>query len=57
LRTLVVYDSVYGNTARIGVAIGREFTGDVKEGPLKEGELEPVAAWAWDLPNTSTQPG
>jgi len=47
MKVLVVYDSVYGNTEKIGRAIGGAFTGDVKV--LRVGEVEPSELKTVDL--------
>lgn len=46
MKTLIVYDSFFGNTKQIAQAISPEgFFVKESEGPLKEGELERAADW------------
>ena len=45
MRTLVIYDSTYGNTAKIAQAIGTAITAQV----LRVGEVNPSAMNALDL--------
>ncbi|MCK4863739.1 MAG: flavodoxin family protein [Dehalococcoidales bacterium] len=47
MKTLVVYDSVYGNTEKIARAIGGAITGDVKV--LHAGEANPAELEGIDL--------
>ncbi|MFZ5916499.1 MAG: hypothetical protein ACOYZ7_06180 [Chloroflexota bacterium] len=42
---MVVYDSAFGNTAKIALAVP-------PEGPLLEGELERAAGWARQIAAT-----
>jgi len=47
MKTLIVYDSVYGNTERIAKAIGDAITGEVKV--LRVGEVNSSELRAFDL--------
>ena len=47
MKTLVVYDSLYGNTEEIARAIGDAITGDVKV--LRAGEASPPISETFDL--------
>lgn len=47
MKTLVVYDSLYGNTEKIAQAIGAALTGEVKV--LRVGEVDPSELKALDL--------
>jgi flavodoxin I len=47
MKTLVVYDSLYGNTRTIAEAIGDAVPGDVEV--LHAGEADPSALQAYDL--------
>lgn len=47
MKTLIVYDSVYGNTEKIAKAIGEGITGEVEV--LRAGEVEPSKLEAFDL--------
>ena len=47
MKTLVVYDSVYGNTEQIAIAIGGAITDDVKV--LRAGEVNPSELEGVDL--------
>jgi len=47
MKTLVVYDSLYGNTERIAKAIGDALTGEVKV--LRVGQADPSELKALDL--------
>ena len=47
MKVLVVYDSLYGNTAEIAKAIGSGITGEVKVLPV--GEVEPSDLESLDL--------
>jgi flavodoxin I len=47
MKTLIVYDSVYGNTEKIAQAIGDAITGDVEV--LRVGEVNPSELKAFDL--------
>ena len=47
MKTLVVYDSLYGNTERIAKAIGDALTGEVKV--LSVGEVNPSELKSFDL--------
>ena len=47
MKTLIVYDSVYGNTEKIAKAIGEGITGEVEV--LRAGEVDPSKLEAFDL--------
>jgi flavodoxin len=47
MKTLIVYDSAYGNTEKIAKAIGVAITGEVKV--LRPGEVNPSELQAVDL--------
>jgi flavodoxin len=47
MKTLVVYDSLYGNTEKIAQAIGAALTGEVKV--LRVGEVDPLELKALNL--------
>ena len=47
MKTLIVYDSVYGNTEKIAKAIGDAITGEVKV--LRVGEVDSSELKAFDL--------
>jgi flavodoxin len=47
MKTLVVYDSLYGNTGKIAQAIGDALTGEVKVSRV--GEVNPSELQAFDL--------
>jgi flavodoxin I len=47
MKTLVVYDSVHGNTEKIAKAIGDAITGEVQV--LRAGEVNPAELKAFDL--------
>jgi flavodoxin len=47
MKTLIVYDSVYGNTEKIAKAIGGAITGDVKV--LRVSEVNPAELKMLDL--------
>ena len=47
MKTLVVYDSVHGNTEKIAKAIGDVISGEVKV--LRAGEVNPAELKAFDL--------
>ncbi|MBC8446764.1 MAG: flavodoxin family protein [Chloroflexi bacterium] len=47
MKTLIVYDSVHGNTERIAKAIGDAIAGEVKV--LRVGEVNPAELKAFDL--------
>jgi flavodoxin I len=47
MKTLVVYDSVHGNTEKIAKAIGDAIAGEVKV--LRAGEVNPAELKAFDL--------
>jgi flavodoxin len=47
MKTLVVYDSVHGNTEKIAKAIGDAITGEVQV--LQAGEVNPAELKAFDL--------
>jgi flavodoxin I len=47
MKTLVVYDSTYGNTEKIAKAIGSAITGEIKV--LRVGEVNPAELNLFDL--------
>jgi flavodoxin len=47
MKTLVVYDSLYGNTEKIAQAIGAALTGEVKVSRV--GEVDPSGLSSFDL--------
>jgi flavodoxin I len=59
MKVLIVYDSVYGNTAQIAKTIGGSFTGEVKViqvGDFNPSELEKVDLFIFGSPTQGGRP-